>query len=132
MDTTDQPNSIIHVQTIEMYRLPTSESNTKINTPFTLLCGEAVLHAGNSVDGRLLLTNYRLYLELCDNSQQHVPLGMIETVEHRDLFYLHIGCKDARTYKYVTRNSNLCLLVRMLIAFKIWLTVIVTVTYVEC
>lgn len=103
MDTTDQPNSICHIQPIQMYQLPTTDS--KINAPFPLLAGEAVVHAGTSVDGLLVLTNYRLYLELCD-SQQHVALGLIEIVEHRDLFYLHIGCKDARTYRYVKKKKK--------------------------
>lgn len=96
MDSTDQPNSICHIQHIQMYQLPTTDS--KVCVPFTLLCGEAVVHATTSVDGLLVLTNYRLFLQLCE-SQHHVPLGLIENVEHRDLFYLHIGCKDARTYR---------------------------------
>lgn len=98
MDTTDQPNSICHVQHIQMYQLPTSDP--KMRSSFPLLPGEAVVQAGTTVDGTLVLTNFRLHLQLCD-SQHHVPLGLIEIVEHRDLFYLHIGCKDARTYRWV-------------------------------
>lgn len=96
MDLNDQPNSICHVQAIQMYQLP--NITQKIDLPFGLLNGEAVVHFGNSVDGLMVLTNYRLFLQLCE-SQHHVPLGLIEVVEHRDLFYLHIGCKDARTYR---------------------------------
>lgn len=113
MDTTDQPNSICHVQHIQMYQLP--KTDMAVPLPFRLLAGEAVAHAGNSVDGLLVLTNYRLYIQLCD-SQHHVPLGLIELLEHRELFYLHIGCKDARTYRYVIskncvehdRHNGLC------------------------
>lgn len=96
MDATDQPNSICHIQAIQMYQLPTSDAD--IELPFSLLNGEAVEHSGSSVDGLLVLTNYRLFLQLCD-SQHHVPLGLVEVVEHRDLFYLHVGCKDARSYR---------------------------------
>ncbi|KAF5304213.1 hypothetical protein FQR65_LT08020 [Abscondita terminalis] len=106
MDLNDQPNSICHVRAIQMYQLP--NINSKIHLPFALLNGEDVSHCGNSVDGLLVLTNYRLFLNLCD-SQHHVPLGLIELVEHRDLFYLHIGCKDARTYRCTFDNNEVCI-----------------------
>lgn len=106
MDTTDQPNSICHVQHIQMYQLPVTDS--KFLPPFNLLHGEVVVHHSNSVDGLLVLTNYRLFLQLC-NYQNHIPLGLIETVEHRELFYLHIGCKDARTYRFTFDNNEKCL-----------------------
>lgn len=96
MDVNDQPNSICHVQAIQMYQLP--NGNSPMDLPFTLLNGEAVVHHGHSVEGLMVLTNYRLFLQLCE-SQHHVPLGLIEIVEHKDLFYLTIGCKDARTYR---------------------------------
>lgn len=106
MDLNDQPNSICHVQAIQMYQLPNIDS--KIDLPFSLLNGEDVSHCGSSVDGLLVLTNYRLFLNVCD-SQHHVPLGLIEVVEHRDLFYLHIGCKDARTYRCTFDNNEACI-----------------------
>lgn len=96
MDTTDQPSSICHIQPIQMYTLRSTE--TKTSLPFLLLSGESDIHVGTSVDGLIVITNYRLYLQIGAN-QHHVPLGLIELVEHKDLFYLQIGCKDARTYR---------------------------------
>ncbi|CAG9831031.1 unnamed protein product [Diabrotica balteata] len=95
MDTTDQPNSICHVQSIHMY--PLQPSNTK-DVPFNLLAGETVLHVGHSVDGVVVVTTYRLYLQ-SRSKPFHIPVSLIEVVEIRELFNLHIGCKDARTYR---------------------------------
>ncbi|XP_044260545.1 myotubularin-related protein 3 isoform X1 [Tribolium madens] len=106
MDTTDQPNSICHVQPIQMYPLPPLEPS--VSLPFKLLAGEAIFHHGKTVDGLIVLTNYRLYLQLGD-SHHHLPLGLIESVEHRELFYLHIGCKDARTYRCIFGNNESCM-----------------------
>ncbi|XP_063929723.1 myotubularin-related protein 4 isoform X2 [Zophobas morio] len=106
MDNTDQPNSICHVQTIQMYQLPPEDKS--LNLPFRLLDGEGVFHHGKTVDGLVVITNYRLYLQVGDN-HYHLPLGLIENVEHRELFYLHIWCKDARTYRCTFSNNETCL-----------------------
>ncbi|XP_018569560.1 myotubularin-related protein 3 isoform X2 [Anoplophora glabripennis] len=105
MDNTDQPNSLYHVDPICMY--PLQSTDTK-NLPFGLLTGENKVHCGKSVDGAILITNYRLYLQNGKN-HYHIPLGLIEVVEPRELFYLHIGCKDARTYKCTFENNEECL-----------------------
>ncbi|XP_045469511.1 myotubularin-related protein 4 isoform X2 [Harmonia axyridis] len=106
MDSTDQPNSICQVERIEMYQLPPSDP--KLSLPFNLLEGEAVEHHGTSRDGLILITNYRLYLQIARN-HHHVPLGLIETVEQKELFYVYIGCKDCRTYKCTFENNDSCL-----------------------
>jgi myotubularin-related protein 3/4 len=106
MDTTDQPNSICHVLPIQMYQLPSCD--TPLELPFKLLTGEAVCHHGKTVDGLVVLSNYRLYLQNGDN-HHHLPLGLVELVEHRDLFYLHIACKDARTYRCTFGNNETCM-----------------------
>ncbi|CAH0548600.1 unnamed protein product [Brassicogethes aeneus] len=106
MDTTDQPNSICHIQPIQMYPLATADSDKPL--PFALLAGEVQHHHGTSVDGLVVVTNYRLFLQI-GTSQYHVPLGQIEVVENRELFYLQIGCKDARTYRCTFENNESCL-----------------------
>lgn len=97
MDSTDQPNSIYHIHSIHMYTLQSSESQAF--PPFGLLVGETILHSGNCVDGVIFVTNYRLYIQIGEN-QYHIPLGVIELVEIRELFYLQVFCKDARIYRY--------------------------------
>nr|XP_022920445.1 myotubularin-related protein 3 [Onthophagus taurus]XP_022920446.1 myotubularin-related protein 3 [Onthophagus taurus]XP_022920447.1 myotubularin-related protein 3 [Onthophagus taurus] len=107
MDTTDQPNSICHVRPIQMYPMPPTTAD-KIDLPFVLLAGESVTRTGTSVDGLLVLTSYRLYVQLCD-TQHHIPLGLIESVEQRELFHLHISCKDARSFRCTFDNNETCL-----------------------
>ncbi|XP_049825231.1 myotubularin-related protein 4 isoform X2 [Aethina tumida] len=107
MDTTDQPNSICHIQPIQMYPLNSHAESDK-PVPFVLLAGEEQHHHGVSVDGLIVITNYRLFLQTGSN-QYHVPLGLIEVVENRELFYLQIGCKDARTYRCTFENNESCL-----------------------
>ncbi|CAG9820540.1 unnamed protein product [Phaedon cochleariae] len=104
MDSSDQPNSICHVQSIHMYPLqPTSLQEI----PFNLLHGENILHSGISVDGVIIVTNYRLYLQ-ARNKPYHIPSGLIELVEIKELFNLYIGCKDARTYRCTFENNEKC------------------------
>ncbi|XP_060533012.1 myotubularin-related protein 3 [Cylas formicarius] len=103
MDKTDQPNSICHIQSIHMYQLQASDHEKLV--PFALLTGETALYAGVSVDGLIVVTNYRLYVQNGAN-QHHIPLGLIEFVEIRELFYLHVFCKDARTYKCTFENNE--------------------------
>lgn len=68
--------------------------------PFHLLHGEYVSRAGHVQEGRLYLTNYRLYLQTeTAHRTLNVPTGLLETVESRDIFYLHVQCKDARSFR---------------------------------
>ncbi|CAH1126868.1 unnamed protein product [Ceutorhynchus assimilis] len=103
MDIVDQPNSICHIQSIHMYTLQPVDPEKP--PPFGLLAGETVLHSGISVDGQIVVTNYRIYLQNGEN-QYHIPLGLIETIEIRELFYLQLFCKDARTYRCTFENNE--------------------------
>ncbi|XP_074030233.1 phosphatidylinositol-3,5-bisphosphate 3-phosphatase MTMR4 isoform X2 [Leptinotarsa decemlineata] len=104
MDISEQPNSICHIQSIHMY--PLQSTNLK-DLPFNFLNGEHVLHSGISVDGLILITNYRFYLQ-SRNQPFHIPIGLIEIAEVKELFNLHIGCKDARTYRCTFENNEKC------------------------
>lgn len=98
----------MHVNQLQMYPLPTGVADdAQPPPPFALLPGEGVIHSGHSVYGGLALTNYRLFLQLCD-TQHHIPIGLLEAVEQRDLFFLHVGCKDARTYRLTFDNNETC------------------------
>ncbi|KAJ8985222.1 hypothetical protein NQ317_018251 [Molorchus minor] len=103
MDATDQP--MYHVDQIYMYPLQSTDNK---NLSFNLLTGETIIHSGNSVDGAILITNYRLYLQ-SGKVHYHIPLGLIEFVEPRELFYVHVGCKDARTYRCTFENNEECM-----------------------
>ncbi|CAH1163129.1 unnamed protein product [Phaedon cochleariae] len=42
------------------------------------------------------------------NKPYHIPSGLIELVEIKELFNLYIGCKDARTYRCTFENNEKC------------------------
>jgi hypothetical protein len=62
--------------------------------PFPLLCGEAVEYLGRTAAGVIALSNFRLLIRSKD-SFINVPLGMVESIECREIFFLNIYCKDA-------------------------------------
>jgi myotubularin-related protein 3/4 len=67
------------------------------------------------VEGVLYISNYRLYLHRTSSSVDiasishsssnnsvrdiNVPLGLIESVECKDIFYLNLFCKDGRSFR---------------------------------
>nr|XP_018911014.1 PREDICTED: myotubularin-related protein 3 isoform X2 [Bemisia tabaci] len=111
MDDCDGPaslQSIFHVRAAELYPKRILEAEKDLSVPFSPLCGEAVEFLGRTGDGILALSNYRIY-HLPDDGSNHsnIPLGLVEQVEVRDLFYLQISCKDARTYRcFFTTNEH--------------------------
>ena len=76
------------------------ELSALLPAPFRLLHGEYVARAGRVAEGRLYLTNYRLYLQAdTAHGLLNLPLGLLETAECRDIIYLHVQCKDARAFR---------------------------------
>ncbi|KAF0295721.1 Myotubularin-related protein 3 [Amphibalanus amphitrite] len=86
-----------------------AEAAALLPAPFRLLHGEYVVRAGRVVEGRLYLTNYRLYLQADTASGLlNVPLGLLETAETRDICYLHVQCKDARAFRLTLPTGEAC------------------------
>lgn len=74
--------------------------------PFSLICSEEIEHKTETSDGGVLvLTSYRLFLQTKDNCW-NVPLGLIESVEARDIFFLLLNCKDARSIRVTFPNNE--------------------------
>jgi myotubularin-related protein 3/4 len=96
---TEQPSSlqsICHVRACELYPKRTLQADdAHLSVPFVPVCGEGVEFLGRTADGILALSNYRLYLLLKD-TYYSIPLGLIEVIEIKEIFCLHVGCKDAR------------------------------------
>ncbi|XP_075219113.1 phosphatidylinositol-3,5-bisphosphate 3-phosphatase MTMR4 isoform X3 [Lycorma delicatula] len=103
--------SLFHVRASELYPKRTLHKEHDFLTPsFVPLCGEAIEYLGQASEGVLALSNYRLYLQLNDKDiYYNIPLGLVDHVEVRDLVYLHITCKDARTCRCSFASSELCL-----------------------
>lgn len=104
MESSEEPTSlqsICHLHASELFPKHTHfecEDET-LTIPFTPLSGESVVALGRTTDGVLALSNYRLYLQLSQTCY-NIPLGLIEQLEVKEIFYLHIGCKDARSLRY--------------------------------
>lgn len=104
--------SMCHVRASELYPkrdLETDEGPPTLeppSVPFVPLAGESVEYLGRGTNGTILaLSNYRFYLQVLDKNSKrrrslqdsNIPLGLIEMVEIKDLFYLIVSCKDSRT-----------------------------------
>ncbi|PSN38099.1 Myotubularin-related protein 3 [Blattella germanica] len=110
--SSEQPSSlqsICHVRACELFpKRALQTEDQSLTIPFAPVCGEAVEFLGRTTDGILALSNYRLHLLLKD-TYYSVPLGLIELIEVKDIFFLHIGCKDARSLRCTFATNEHCL-----------------------
>ncbi|XP_066601319.1 myotubularin-related protein 3 [Prorops nasuta] len=113
MESSEEPTSlqsICHLRASELFPKYTHfecEDST-LAIPFTPLSGESVVALGRTSDGVLALSNYRLYLQLSQTCY-NIPLGLIEQLEVKEIFFLHIGCKDARSLSCAFSTNEHCL-----------------------
>ena len=91
--------------------------------PFEEIPGEWTTRMAKTRDGRVVLSNYRLHVSI-DHQRKleqegpqssinygigmNVPLGCIESVEQRDLFFLEVNCKDGRYYRIRYDDNSSC------------------------
>ncbi|XP_059490567.1 myotubularin-related protein 3 isoform X2 [Neocloeon triangulifer] len=76
--------------------------------PFGPVFGESIEHLSRVSDGGLLaLSNYRVFLQN-EGCSYNIPLTVIDVVEVRDLFYLHILCKDAQSVRCSFSSGEAC------------------------
>ncbi|XP_043288971.1 myotubularin-related protein 4 isoform X2 [Venturia canescens] len=112
MESSEEPTSlqsICHLRASELFPKPTHFEcdDATLSIPFTPLSGESVVALGRTSDGILALSNYRLYLQL-SQACYNIPLGLIEQLEIKEIFYLHIGCKDARSLSCAFSTNEHC------------------------
>ncbi|XP_069817562.1 phosphatidylinositol-3,5-bisphosphate 3-phosphatase MTMR3 isoform X2 [Dendropsophus ebraccatus] len=69
-----------------------------LQVPFQELHGESTEFVGRAEDAVISLSNYRLNLKFKESSN-NVPLQLIESVECRDPFQLHLTCKDCKVIR---------------------------------
>ncbi|XP_044131212.1 myotubularin-related protein 3 isoform X2 [Bufo gargarizans] len=69
-----------------------------LQVPFQELHGESTEFVGRAEDAVISLSNYRLNIKFKESSN-NVPLQLIESVECRDLFQLHLTCKDCKVIR---------------------------------
>ncbi|RWS14904.1 myotubularin-related protein 4-like isoform X2 [Dinothrombium tinctorium] len=77
---------------------------------FPKLRGELFCDKCNTTDGMMILTNYRIFLSYNDATITPVslPFGAIETVEIRDLLFLNIHTKLARSLLFSFSTTEEC------------------------
>ncbi|XP_042299763.1 myotubularin-related protein 3-like isoform X2 [Sceloporus undulatus] len=66
-----------------------------LQVPFLELHGESTEYVGRAEEAVIALSNYRLHIKFKE-SLVNVPLQLIESVECRDIFQLHLTCKDCK------------------------------------
>uniref|UniRef100_A0A667ZMT0 phosphatidylinositol-3,5-bisphosphate 3-phosphatase n=1 Tax=Myripristis murdjan TaxID=586833 RepID=A0A667ZMT0_9TELE len=74
------------------------KEDESLQVPFPALQGEGVEYLGRADDAIIAISNYRLHIKFKD-SVINVPLRLIESVEGRDMFQLHIICKDSKVVR---------------------------------
>lgn len=120
-------HSLCNVNASELYpkqdlqeaTLPEDVNTDICSEPFAPVFGESIENLSRVSDGGVLaLSNYRLIIDIfkwvllatifyCsfrvflqnEGCSYNIPLTVIEAVEVRDLFHLHILCKDAQSVR---------------------------------
>ncbi|EDV99889.1 GH12561 [Drosophila grimshawi] len=105
------PPSICFIRAAESYpKSQMEKEDSQLIVPFKELAGESIKYLGRTDDGVLALSNYRIFLSKKSTAfETYVPLGLIETVQVRDLFQLVVNCKDASTVRCSFPSAEQCL-----------------------
>ncbi|XP_060699660.1 myotubularin-related protein 3 isoform X3 [Hemiscyllium ocellatum] len=69
-----------------------------LQVPFPELHGESTEYIGRAEDAVIALSNYRLHIKFKE-SVVNVPLQLIESIECREMFQLHLTCKDCKVIR---------------------------------
>ncbi|KAM6970449.1 phosphatidylinositol-3,5-bisphosphate 3-phosphatase MTMR4 [Aplochiton taeniatus] len=103
------PPSLEYIQAKDLF--PQKElvkEDDSLQVPFPALQGEGVEYLGHADDAIIAISNYRLHIKFKDSvvntypgvdNEISVPLRLIESVESRDMFQLHIICKDSKVVR---------------------------------
>ncbi|XP_050737089.1 myotubularin-related protein 4-like isoform X5 [Eriocheir sinensis] len=78
-----------------------------LSIPFIPLSGEYAQFVGRTSEGLIAHSNYRVFLQQRD-ATYHIPLGVIEVVECREIFFLYLLCKDTKSYKCTFPTTEQC------------------------
>uniref|UniRef100_A0A4W3IWA8 Myotubularin related protein 4 n=1 Tax=Callorhinchus milii TaxID=7868 RepID=A0A4W3IWA8_CALMI len=104
------PPSLEYIQAKDLFpRKELVKEEEDLQVPFPVLQGEGVEYLGRADDAVIAISNYRLHIKYKD-SLINVPLRLIEGVESRDMFQLHIVCKDSKVVRYAVllKHTMLC------------------------
>nr|XP_046242187.1 myotubularin-related protein 3 isoform X3 [Scatophagus argus] len=91
--------SLEHIQANQIFpkKSPVLEEEN-MQVPFPELHGEFTEYVGRAEDAIIATSNYRLHIKFKE-SVVNVPLQLIECAECRDMFQLHVTCKDCKVIR---------------------------------
>ncbi|XP_072909709.1 phosphatidylinositol-3,5-bisphosphate 3-phosphatase MTMR4 isoform X3 [Hemitrygon akajei] len=93
------PPSLEYIQAKDLFpRKDLVKEEEDLQIPFPVLQGEGVEYLGRADDAIIAISNYRLHIKYQD-SLINVPVRLIEAIESRDMFQLHIVCKDSKVIR---------------------------------
>ncbi|XP_031428279.1 myotubularin-related protein 4 isoform X3 [Clupea harengus] len=93
------PPSLEYIQAKDLFpQKDLVKEEDSLQVPFPVLQGEAVEYLGRADDAIIAISNYRLHIKFKD-SIINVPLRLMDSVESRDMFQLHIICKDSKVVR---------------------------------
>ncbi|XP_041347443.1 myotubularin-related protein 3-like isoform X2 [Gigantopelta aegis] len=109
MGTEERNNfSVEHINKSELYPMKSIVSEDDVlQVPYPLLYGEYVQFLGRTSDGVIALSNFRLLIRQ-KKSFVNIPLGLIDLVDTREIFYLTLYCKDGTTYRFSFSTNEAC------------------------
>ncbi|XP_010874594.2 myotubularin-related protein 3 isoform X5 [Esox lucius] len=94
------------IQAVQNFpRKPPVLEEENLQVPFPELHGEFTQYVGRAEDAIIAMSSYRLHIKFkesivnSDSCEVSVPLQLIETVECRDMFQLHVTCKDCKVVR---------------------------------
>ncbi|XP_026124782.1 phosphatidylinositol-3,5-bisphosphate 3-phosphatase MTMR3 isoform X3 [Carassius auratus] len=86
-------------------RKPPVLDDDDLQVPFPELHGECTTFVGRAEDAIIAMSSYRLHIKFKESvvnncsCEVSVPLQLIESVECRDMFQMHITCKDCKVIR---------------------------------
>ncbi len=96
---TGELSSMEHILASELYpKKPLTSDDTSLQPPHPPVPGESIEFLGRTADGVIDLSNFRLFIRH-GQSVMNIPLALIDTIECRDIFFLYVYCKDARSLR---------------------------------
>uniref|UniRef100_A0A8C2KND3 Myotubularin related protein 3 n=1 Tax=Cyprinus carpio TaxID=7962 RepID=A0A8C2KND3_CYPCA len=110
MDNEEGQQSLECIQANQIFpRKPPVLDDDDLQVPFPELHGEFTTFVGRAEDAIIAMSSYRLHIKFKESvvnvsvSQsflsETVPLQLIESVECRDMFQMHITCKDCKVIR---------------------------------
>uniref|UniRef100_A0A8C1PT00 phosphatidylinositol-3,5-bisphosphate 3-phosphatase n=1 Tax=Cyprinus carpio TaxID=7962 RepID=A0A8C1PT00_CYPCA len=95
----EEQQSLECIQANQIFpRKPPVLDDDDLQVPYPELHGEYTKFVGRAEDAIIAMSSYRLHIKFKE-SVVNVPLQLIESVECRDMFQMHITCKDCKVIR---------------------------------